>query len=217
MSKTKILIVDDHRVVIEGIKGVLCEHPEFEVVGEALNGLEAVKKAEALRPDIVIMDISMPDLSGRDATIKIKKIESGIGIIIFTMHSDKEYVVSLFKAGISSYVLKEDPVSDLILAIHVVKGGGTYFSGSTPSILVRHIKELEEGNGPEDGFQSLTSREGEVFCLLAGGKSIKQAAKKLCISPKTVESHKYNIMAKLNADTITDLTKIAIRKKLIQI
>jgi len=124
-------------------------------------------------------------------------------------------VVDLFKAGISAYVLKEDPMSDLILAIKAVSGGGTYFSTMTPTILLRHIKELEDGTVEKDGFGLLSLREREVFQLLAEWKSPKEIADTLCISPKTVESHKYNIMAKLDLSSMGDLIKLAIRKKIV--
>ncbi|OQX23324.1 MAG: DNA-binding response regulator [Desulfobacteraceae bacterium IS3] len=215
MSKTRILIADDHRVVIEGIRSSLRDYAEFEVVGEAFNGRQAVKLAESLQPEIVIIDISMPDLNGLDATLQIKKISPDIRVIIYTMHSDREFVVDLFKAGISAYVLKEDPMSDLILAIKAVSGGGTYFSTMTPTILLRHIKELEDGTVEKDGFGLLSLREREVFQLLAEWKSPKEIADTLCISPKTVESHKYNIMAKLDLSSMGDLIKLAIRKKIV--
>ena len=124
MDKTKILIVDDHRVVIEGIKSALQEHPEFEVVGEAGDGLQAVDSTKSLRPDIVIMDISMPNLNGIEATRQIKQHNPEIQIVIYTMHSDKELVIDLFRVGISAYVLKDDPLSDLTIALKAVKGGG---------------------------------------------------------------------------------------------
>jgi DNA-binding NarL/FixJ family response regulator len=217
MEKTKILIADDHRVVIEGIKSALQEHPEFEVVGEALDGLQAVELTMSLEPDIVIMDISMPNLSGVEATRKIKELDPEIGIVIYTMYSDKEFVIDLFKAGISAYVLKDDPLSDLILALKAVKGGGTYFSTMAPTVLIRHMEEMEEKTTSKNSFDSLSQREREVFQLLAEGKSVKEIAGDLFISPKTVESHKYNIMGKLEATSIVDLTKIAIRKNLIEV
>jgi DNA-binding NarL/FixJ family response regulator len=217
MDKTKILIVDDHRVVIEGIKSALQEHPEFEVVGEAGDGLQAVDSTKSLRPDIVIMDISMPNLNGIEATRQIKQHNPEIQIVIYTMYSDKELVVDLFKAGISAYVLKDDPLSDLTIALKAVKGGGTYFSTMAPTILLRHMEELEEQTTSQDSFDRLSQREREVFMLLAEGKSIKEIANELYISPKTVESHKYNIMEKLQATSIVDLTKLAIRKKLIEV
>jgi DNA-binding NarL/FixJ family response regulator len=216
-DKTKILIVDDHRVVIEGIKSSLQEHPEFEVVGEAVDGLQAVEFVKTLKPDIVIMDVSMPNLNGIGATREINQFSPESRIVIYTMYSDKELVIDLFKAGISAYVLKDDPLSDLILALRAVKGGGTYFSTMAPTILVRHTEELEEKTKEEDSFDTLSQREKEVFLLLAEGKSIKKIAEELFISPKTVESHKYNIMEKLQATSIVDLTKIAIREKLIKV
>jgi DNA-binding NarL/FixJ family response regulator len=217
MSKTKILIADDHRVVIEGIKSALQEHPEFKVAGEAVDGLEAVEFAKSLEPNIVIMDISMPNLSGIEATRQIKGLNPGIQILIYTMHSDKEFVIDLFKAGISAYVLKDDPLSDLILALKAVEGGGTYFSTMAPTLLARHMEEMEEKSTSKNSFDTLSQREVEVFQLLAEGKRIKEIAKQLFISPKTVESHKYNIMEKLQAASVIDLTKIAIRKNLIKV
>jgi DNA-binding NarL/FixJ family response regulator len=217
MEKVKILIVDDHRVVIEGIKSSLKEHTEFEVVGGAIDGLQAVEFVKTLNPDIVIMDISMPNLNGIEATRQINQFSPETRVVIYTMYSDKELVIDLFRAGISAYVLKDDPLSDLILALKAVKGGGTYFSTMAPTILVRHMEELEEETTDEDSFDTLSQREKEVFLLLAEGKSIKGIAGDLFISPKTVESHKYNIMEKLQATSVVDLTKIAIRKNLIKV
>ena len=217
MSKTKLLIVDDHRVVIEGIKSALQAHPEFEVAGEAVDGIQAVEFAQTLEPDIVIMDISMPNLGGIDATKQIKKFDPEIRFVIYTMYSDKEFVLDLFKAGISAYVLKDDPLSDLILALKAVKGGGTYFSTMAPTVLLRHIEEMEDQTVSKNSFDTLSQREQEVFRLLAEGKSIREIAKQLFISPKTVESHKYHIMEKLQAASVVDLTKLAIRKKLIKV
>ena len=188
MDKTKILIVDDHRVVIQGIKSALQEHPEFDVVGDAADGLQAVELAMSLEPDIVIMDISMPNLNGIEATRQIKGLNPGIQIVIYTMYSDKEFVIDLFKAGISAYVLKDDPLSDLILALKAVKGGGTYFSTMAPTILTRHMEEMEEKAMSKDSFDTLSQREREVFPLLAEGKSIKEIANQLFISPKTLQN-----------------------------
>lgn len=214
MPKARILIVDDHGVVIEGIKSALRERLEFEVVGAAFSGRQAIELVKESRPDIVIMDISMTDMNGVEATKQIKKLYPDTKIIIYTMFSNEEFVIELFKIGISGYVLKQDPFSDLILAADAVKTGGTYFSTTAPKILSQHIKALEEG---KKSLGELSLREQEVFKLLADGKSVKQIAEKLFISPKTVESHKYSIMAKLGAQSVADLTKIAIRDKLIQL
>lgn len=219
MTKTKVLIVDDHRVVIEGVKSALSVSPDLEVIGEALNGHQAIKKVKSLKPDIVIMDISMPDLNGIDATLQIKKMDPHIKIIIFSMYSNREYVIDLFKAGISSYVLKKDPMSDLVSAIKAVERGGTYFTTISSEILLNYVKELDDSknNNIINGFESLSLREREVFQLLSEGKSIREIAETLGISRKTVETHKYNIMEKLHAKNITDLTRLAIRKGIIQL
>lgn len=216
MPKTKVLIVDDHRIVVQGIKSALHGNSEYEVIGEANNGLQAIKKAESSKPDIIIMDISLPNLNGKAASLRIKELLPDARIIIFSMYSDSEYVIDLFKIGISAYVLKEDPLSDLIFAVNAVKRGGIYFSQTVFTILLKHMKRLEKNRHHSSGFESLSRREREIFSLLAGGMSIKDTAWELNISPKTVESHKYHIMEKLHVHTITDLTKIAIKRNLIK-
>jgi DNA-binding NarL/FixJ family response regulator len=212
MTKTTIVLADDHRVVIEGIKSALREIPEFEIIGEATDGQEALKIAEALRPDIMVLDISMPGLSGIEVVKRIKQTAPAIKIVIYTMHSSKEFVIDLFRTGISGYVLKEDPVSDLILSLKAVTTGETYVSTMVSNLLLKHMKEPIE-----DPYNSLSLREKEIFKNLAEGINIKEIADKLFISPKTVESHKYNVMEKLRAKSITELTKIAIKKNLIKL
>ncbi len=215
MKKSRVLIVDDHQVVVGGIRSVLNELPEFEVVGEAYNGRDAVRETKALDADIVIMDLSMPDLNGIDATLQIKKRNPKVHVLIFTMYSDKEYIVDLIRAGISAYVLKEDPISDLILALKAVRSGGTYFSTMSPKGLLEQIKKIDQEENAKGGFRDLSLREREVLQLLAEGNNVKEIASKLNLSPKTVESHKYNLMSKLDVHNIADLTKIAIRKKIV--
>ena len=215
-ERTRILLADDHRVVIEGLRSALEREVEFQVVGEALDGHEAVEKARVLKPDIIIMDISMPRLDGIAATKKIKEISPESRIVIYTMHSDKDYVVTLFKEGVSAFVLKEDPLNELILALKAVKGCGTYFSTKAPTILVRHMETLTHSCGEHEISEILSQREMEVFLLLAKGESTKAIARSLFISPKTVETHRYHIMQKLEADSVVALTRLAIRNGLIQ-
>ncbi len=217
MSKSKILIVDDHRVVNEGIKSALQDFPEFEVVGEAVDGLQSVELAKSLSPDIVIMDVSMPNLNGLEATQQIKQFNPAIKIIVYTMYSDKEFVLDFLMAGVSAYVLKDDPLSDLILALNAVKGGGTYFSTMAPAILLKHLQHLEAQTAGMDSFDRLSRREREIFCFLADGKPVKKVADQLEISPKTVGTHKYNIMKKLGVRSMAELTKIGIKKQLVKI
>jgi len=212
-DKAKILIVDDHQVILEGIKHILRNRPEFEVAGEAYNGSQAIELIDSLRPDIVVMDIKMPQLNGLEATLQIKQSYPDIRIVIFSMFCDTS-VISLFRAGISGYVLKDEPLSDLLIALDVVKTGGTYLSRAAQAVLQTGMREM--GREEKSSFERLSPREREVFTLLADGMSVKETAAKLCISPKTVESHKYNIMEKLHASSLADLTKKAIEKGLIK-
>ena len=214
MTVSRVIVVDDHRAVIEGIRGLLHDLPEFEIVGVAVHGRQAVKRVASLLPDMVIMDISMPNLNGLDTTLQIKKQYPDIKIIVYSMHSEREYVVGLFKAGVSGYVLKDSPLSELVLALKTVRQKGTYFSAATQTILQQYVADLETGL-KKDAFDRLSLREREVLQLLAEGYSIKEIAGQLCVSPKTVETHKYNMMAKLDTNRLADLIKIAIRKKLI--
>lgn len=216
MAKCRILIVDDHHVVIDGIKSTLDVYPEFEVIGEATNGREAVRKVRLYDPDIIIMDISMPDLNGIDAALQIRTFNSNVRIIIFTMYTDREYIKALLKADISAYILKEDPMSDLVKAIQAVNRGETFMNAMLSGIQPVKNGMSEEGEEPKDHFDDLSLREREVLQLIAEGNTIKDIAGKLALSPKTIESHKYHIMQKLEINTIADMTKIAIKKGLIK-
>lgn len=220
-DKTKILIVDDHPAVIEGIIRALEKEPDFEIVGTAPDGLQAVKQVKTLKPDMVIMDISMPNMKGIDAAHEIKTWKQQIHVLIYTMYSDREYITSLFRMGISAYILKREPIKELVRAVKVVRDGGTYFTSGVREVLQEQLDALTMGGLAEvreaqNGLKKLTVREKEVFVLLADGLIPKEIAKRLCISPKTVESHKYNVMYKLDVSSIAQLTKIAIKKGLIE-
>ena len=218
MTDSRVLLVDDHDVVIEGIKSALDGLEGFTVVGMAIDGQQAVAQASRLQPDIVVMDISMPEMNGVEATRQIKERLPDVRIVIYTMFSDKEYVLELFRAGIDGYVLKQDPLSDLLLALDAVKAGGTYFSTEAPKVLGEHLRGAGRSGGEAkpNALDALSGREREVFKLLADGRSVREIAEALFISPKTVESHKYHIMAKIDVETVTDMTKLAIREKLIE-
>ncbi|MEJ2725914.1 MAG: response regulator transcription factor [Deltaproteobacteria bacterium] len=213
-ERTRVLVADDHRVIVSGIKSTLQDHPEFEVVGEAYDGRQAVELIQSLKPEIVIMDISMPELNGLDATLEIKKFYPEAKIIIFTMYCNSR-VKKLFSAGISGYVMKDEPLSNLILALESVKAGGTYFSKTAQAVIQTQMEKSAETE--KDPFEKLSMRERQVFQLLAEGTPVKRIAEKLDISPKTVESHKYNIMEKLNVNSVAGLTKIAFKKNLIKL
>ena len=215
MHINSLLIADDHQVVIEGIKGLFTARTDISIVGEAGTGEQAVALAEALKPDVIIMDISMPGMNGVEATIAIRQTSPTSDIIIYTMHSDQRFILELFKAGISGHVLKADDPAHLVKAVDAVIRGGTYFTTVTPHALLAQF-ERAAPSGREQPLEHLSQRELEVFRLLADGAAVKQIAAKLCISPKTVETHKYNVMEKLEARTLAELTKIALRHGLIK-
>ncbi len=221
VGKTKTLLADDHPVVLEGIIRAFEKEPDFEIVGTAPDGFQAVKMVKALKPDLVIMDISMPNMKGIDATQEIKTWNEQIQVLIYTMYSDREYITTLFRLGISAYILKREPIKEVIRAAKVVKYGGTYFSSGVRKVLSEQLDALTMGDLAEvremqNGITKLTVREKEVFALLADGLTPKEIAERLCISTKTIETHKYNIMHKLEVSSIAQLTKIAFKKGLIE-
>ncbi|HDR15925.1 MAG TPA: response regulator transcription factor [Desulfobacteraceae bacterium] len=216
MNTKKIVILDDHRVVIEGVKTALNERAEFEVVGEEVNGASAVEMIRRLKPDIVITDVSMPGMNGMDFTVEAKRIDPGIHVVVFSMYSDREYIIDFLRAGVSSYVLKEEPLGELIFAVAAAARGGLYLGDKVSRMLRDHLSGSDEVCGEGDGLKLLSSREREIFILLAEGLSVKRISDKLNISPKTVESHKYNIMEKLETGSVVELTRLAIRKNLIR-
>jgi len=221
-DKKKVLIVDDHCVVVEGIKKLLFDEANFEIVGSTEDSRKVVSLVESLKPDIVILDISMPHMDGIEVAHKIKMLDEKIGILVYSMSASKPHVTALFKEGVSGYVLKDEPLSELLSALKVVREGATFYSKSVQKILQNHMKELELGEGKDvsevrNGIAKLSVREKEVFVLLADGLTPKEVSKRLGISPKTVETHKYNIMDKLNVSSLAQFTKIAIKKDLIKL
>lgn len=221
-DKTRILIVDDHSVVSEGIKNFLSGEEDFEVVGSTEDGRKALSMIKSLKPDIVILDISMPYMDGVQITHEVKNLEENICILIYSMSVSKVHITSLFKEGVCGYVLKHEPLSELILALKSLREGATFYSKSVQEILSDHLKELELGEAKDvtsdqHGIARLSVREKEVFILLADGMTPKEISKRLGISPKTVETHKYNVMEKLNVSSVAQFTKIAIHEDLIKI
>ncbi len=213
MAKIKVLICDDHTLFREGIKAILEQSPEMEVVGEAKNGREALEKARHLHPDIVLMDIGMPDLSGLVATHRIKQADPRVKVMMLTMYEEDEMIASCLDAGASGYLLKDSPMSQLVHAIVAVHKGGTYLSsGSLKRVFIEHRKSAAGGAG---SYERLTDREKEILQLLAEGLSVKEVASRLNLSVKTVDAHKYNLMRKLDIHDKAGLIKYAIRKKLI--
>ena len=210
----RIIITDDHEVVRRGLKKKISEMEGFSVVGEAGHGAEAFMLAQELKPDAIIMDIFMPNMNGLEATRKILKEIPHTKILIYSLHVDSQLLTELLKAGISGYVTKDCPISEIETALLTVKGGGMYFSRSVSETLSGLVDE-KKGDAVE--LKALSGRELEVFKLLADGLKIQEIGDKLCISPKTVETHKYNIMEKLGVHSRAGLTKIALKNKMIEI
>jgi two-component system response regulator NreC len=213
--RIRILLCDDHPLFREGIKAILAAEREFDVVGEATNGKQAVEKAGRLDPDIVILDIAMPVLGGSDAARAMKRGDRGIKILIFTMYDDEELVARCLDAGASGYLLKDAPPEELIHAIKQVHAGGTYLSsGPLSRVVSQYVSGTPRPDAPHD---RLTEREREVLILLAEGHSVKEIATRLDVSTKTVDAHKYNLMSKLDLHNKAQIVKYAIAHKLIRL
>jgi DNA-binding NarL/FixJ family response regulator len=210
----KILLADDHAIIREGLRAMLDKQPDIEVVGAAEDGRKAMELVRELRPDIVIMDISMPNLNGIDATRQIVGRLGGTKVIALSMHSSRRFVTEMLKAGASGYILKECLFNELLEAIRVVLNGGIYLSPSITGVVVddylQHLIIAE--NQPI--APALTEREREVLQFLAEGKSTKQIALQLHVSGKTIESNRRNIMDKLGIHSVAELTKYAVREGL---
>ncbi|MBI5409823.1 MAG: response regulator transcription factor [Nitrospirae bacterium] len=216
MKKIRILLVDDHKILRDGIRSLLKEYPDLEVVGEAADGRTALRLVKELSPDVVIMDISMPDLNGIDATRRILADQPRIKVMALSMHYDKHFVSEIFKAGASGYLLKECAFEEMAHAIRVVMDNKTYINPQIASLIVESLIN-NSSRSSHQAFSLLTEREREVLQLIAEGKSTKQIASQLNVSSKTVESHRRQVMGKLNIRNVADLTKYAIREGLISI
>ena len=208
---TRIVIADDHKIVLQGLRSLLEQSPDLKVLAEAGTGRIAVELAKTLHPDIVIMDVGLPDLNGVDATRQIVRDTPAIKVLALSMHADRRFVTGILQAGASGYLLKDSAFEELSLAIQTVMRGEIYLSPIITSLLVRQLVRQSPSGEPS---ALLTSREREVLQLLAEGKATKAVAHRLGVSVKTVETHRQQIMDKLNLHTIADLTKYAIREGL---
>lgn len=215
MNKIKVLIADDHGIVRKGLRLQLEQHSEFEVVGEASDGREAVQRADELVPDVVVIDIAMPNLNGIQAAAQIVKKNPRIGVIILSMHSDESYVTRSLTAGAKGYLLKDSADVDLQRAVQSVAQGKSFFSPAIANTLLEDYMRQLQQRGLKDRYDLLTDREKEVFQMLAEGKSNKDIAQTLNLSPYTVETHRTRIMQKLDLHSSTDIVLYAVRKKII--
>jgi DNA-binding NarL/FixJ family response regulator len=214
-NKIRVLIVDDHTIVRDGISALLALAGDIEVVGEAANGSEAIDKVKELNPDIVLMDISMPLMGGLESTRRICK-DSRVKVLILTQYDDKEYVFPAIEAGASGFISKVAASSELASGIRSVHNGDSYLS---PSIARLFVEDFRSGDkqSKSDPYDQLTSREREILKLVAEGYTTMQIAGMLVVSPKTVEGHRTNLMAKLGIRNRVELVKYAVRKGIITI
>jgi DNA-binding NarL/FixJ family response regulator len=215
MNPIRILLADDHTVMRRGLRLLLESQPGYSVVAEAADGREAISQAEATQPDVAVMDIAMPNLSGIEAAQRINAVLPNLAVVILSMHSDEGYVLRALKAGAKGYILKDSAEGDLIEAIRVVHQGKTFFSPEITQMLVAdHVREIR-ARGSEDRYDLLTAREREILQLLAERKSAKEIAASLHLSPYTVETHRRNLQEKLNLHSQAELILYAVRKGLI--
>lgn len=215
MKAIRILLADDHTVMRKGLRMLLASQPEFSVVAEASDGRQAVEQAEATSPDVAVVDIAMPNLSGIEAAQRIHAALPQVAIVILSMHSDEGYVLRALKAGAKGYLLKDSAEGDLIQAIKAVHQGKTFFSPEISQMLVEdYIREIR-ARGAEDSYDLLTPREREILQLLAERKSNKEIAQTLNLSTYTVETHRRNLQEKLNLHSLGELILYAVRKGMI--
>lgn len=211
--RTKIILADDHKIIREGLRSLIEKQPDMEVIAEAQDGLTTVNLVQKLKPDVVIMDIGMPEMNGIDATTKITTEYKNVKVIALSMHSDRRFVMQMLKAGAAGYLLKDSAFEELVSAIHAVIAKQHYLSQKITDVVVQeYLQNLPRNESTV--FTVLTAREREVLQLIAEGKSTKQTASVLNVSVKTIETHRQQIMEKLDMRSIAQLTKYAIREGL---
>jgi DNA-binding NarL/FixJ family response regulator len=210
---TRIIIADDHTIVRHGLAKLIEAEEDMEVIAQTENGISTVELARELSPDIVVMDVAMPDLNGIDATQQILRENPKVRVLALSMHSGKKFVIAMLQAGAMGYLLKDCALEELISAIRTVIEGKTYLSPSITDIVIQNYVRNIDQQG-DSAFSVLSQREREVLQLMAEGNTTKQIALRLHISPKTVEGHRLRLMNKLNIDNVAQLTKYAIQEGL---
>ncbi len=217
MKKITVLLADDHTIVRQGFRLLLKAEPDITVIGEAGNGRQAVQLVRKLKPNVVIMDVAMPELNGLEATRQILKEVPATKVIILSCYNDDEYICQLSEAGAAGYLLKQTAAADMIKAVREASKGNAFFSPAVSKRLIDHYREtLVRGVPVKKRMDLLTTREAEVLQMVAEGKANKQIAAELCVSIKTVEKHRQQLMDKLNIHDIAGLTRYAIAKGVIE-
>jgi DNA-binding NarL/FixJ family response regulator len=216
MSRLRLLLADDHTVVRQGLRKVLEDRPEWEVVAEAGDGREAVRLAEMHKPDVAIVDVAMPLLNGIETTRQISRKSPTTRVLVLSMHADEAYVTQILQAGATGYLLKDSADVDLIQAVAAVAKGTSFFSPAIARVMLDdYVQKLAE-KGVTDRYESLSEREREIFQLIAEGKANKEIAALLSISPSTVETHRARIMEKLDLHSAAEIVLYAVRRGVIR-
>lgn len=215
MRKIRVLLADDHQLMRSGVRLMLEREADLVVVGEASDGREAVTLAKSLKPDVTVMDIGMSNLNGIEAAQQMTRDNPELAVVMLSMHSDESYVLRALKAGARGYLLKDSAEADLIKAVHAVAVGKSFFSPAVSKVLLDDYVRKLKRSGTEDAYDLLTPREREVLQLIAEGKSNKDIANLLNLSVYTVESHRSNLMGKLNVRGLPELILYAVRKGII--
>jgi len=215
VTPVRIVLADDHTIMRNGLRLLLERQPHLQVVGEAADGRQAVALSETSNPDVVIMDIGMPNLNGIEATRQIVNHSPRTAVAILSMHSDESYVIRALKAGARAYLLKDSAEADLLAAVRALTEGKSFFSPAISKILVEDYMRQLESRGAEDTYELLTNREREILQLLAEGRTNKEVANMLNLSLYTVETHRMHILQKLNMHSVPELILYAVRKGII--
>ena len=217
MKTVRILIADDHDLMRRGVRTLLEPHPGWEICGEATTGREAVAKAEQLKPNIVILDISMPDLNGVDAAKRIKKVSPDTEVLIFSAHYSDQLIREILEAGVRGYIVKSDSDRDLVIAVESLAKKKPFFTSRATEVMLTSFSDGGPKQDPSEPLRDrLTTREREIVQLLAEGKSSKEVASSLNISVKTAETHRANIMRKRQIHTVSELVRYAIRNQIVE-
>ena len=211
----RVLLADDHAIVRRGLRSLLETAPNVSVVGEAADGMEALRLCEELQPDLMIVDIAMPLLNGIDVTARVQKLDRPPAVVVLSMHADESYILRALAAGARAYLLKDATDEDLLPAIRTVASGKPFFSPAVAAVLVEEYMRRLQTRGLTDSYDLLTDREKEILQLLAEGRSNKEAATILDVGVSTVETHRANLMAKLNLHNTAEIVLYAVRKGII--